>query len=318
MALSRSQTVFVLRALGLGDFLTGLPALRALARALPDHAMMIGMPRGLEPLLALTGLPATVWPVTDLSAAPRMGRAPSIAVNLHGSGPQSHRLIAALRPGRMVAYGCPDVSVEGPAWDDAEHEVRRWCRLVSTAFGVDADVGDLLIERPGHRPAVADAVVIHPGAAHPARRWPTDRFAAVASWADRQGWPVVVTGGSDETGLAEEVRRAAGVPGERVLAGRTGLAELAALVGAARLVVTGDTGVAHLASAFRTPSVVLFGPTPPSRWGPPRAGPHAALWKGTTVGNPFGTEIDPALLEISVEDVVEAAQAVLRLTAQLG
>ena len=54
-----------------------------------------------------------------------------------------------------------------------------------------------------------------------------------------------------------------------MLAGETDLLTLAATIAHARLLLCGDTGLAHLATAFGTPSVVLFGPTPPARWGPP-------------------------------------------------
>src|SRR3712207_6850754 len=47
------------------------------------------------------------------------------------------------------------------------------------------------------------------------------------------------------------------------------LAEFAAVVAEAALVVTADTGAGHLASAYGRPSVVLFGPVPPWQWGPP-------------------------------------------------
>ncbi len=155
--------------------------------------------------------------------------------------------------------------------------------------------------------------MIHPGAAYPSRRWPASRFAAVARWADQIGDRVLVTGGPDEVDLAERVCAMAGLPADASVAGRTDLAELAAIVAHARLVVCGDTGVAHLASAFGTPSVVLFGPTPPYRWGPPACGPHSTLWHGTDVGDPHGLRPDPALLEIRVGEVVDVAW--LRLEA---
>ncbi|MBA2575354.1 MAG: glycosyltransferase family 9 protein, partial [Euzebyaceae bacterium] len=85
-----------------------------------------------------------------------------------------------------------------------------------------------------------------------------------------------------------------------------GVMELAAVVAAAGRVVCGDTGVAHLATAVGIPSVVLFGPVPPSRWGPPADRPrHRALWAGGT-GDPHAPRPDPGLLRITVEDVVAA------------
>jgi ADP-heptose:LPS heptosyltransferase len=70
--------------------------------------------------------------------------------------------------------------------------------------------------------------------------------------------------------------------------------------------VCGDTGVAHLATAFGTPSVVLFGPTPPSEWGPPPNRPrHQVLWAGRR-GDPHGQSPDAGLLAIEVPDVLGA------------
>jgi ADP-heptose:LPS heptosyltransferase len=93
-----------------------------------------------------------------------------------------------------------------------------------------------------------------------------------------------------------------------VLAGRTDIVELAALIAAAGRVVCGDTGVAHLATAVATPSVVLFGPTPPTRWGPPATRHHVALWAGRD-GDPQGREPDPGLLALTVGDVIDTLDA---------
>jgi ADP-heptose:LPS heptosyltransferase len=224
-------------------------------------------------------------------------------------------VLSAARPRRLVAFGSDEAGHDGPQWRADEHEVRRWCRLLEEDLGIRADPGDLLLERPEATPAVPGAVVVHPGAAFPSRRWPPDRFAAVARWAASRGHEVVVTGGPDEVGLAETVRREAGLPRHAVLAGRTDLTQLAAQVASASLLVSGDTGVAHLASAFRTPSVVLFGPVPPSQWGPPADGPHTVLWHGDGTGDPWADEVDPALLRTSVDEVVEAAGRLLPVSA---
>src|SRR5690606_16791225 len=106
------------------------------------------------------------------------------------------------------------------------------------------------------------------------------------------------TGAPGERALASWVAERAGLGDDAVLAGRTGIAELAAAVASAARVVCGDTGVAHLATALRTPSVVLFGPTSPGLWGPPADRPmHRVLWAGRT-GDPHAERTDPGLLEI--------------------
>lgn len=310
MALSR-RTLLVLRALGLGDFLTGVPALRALHRAFPDHELVLAAPRVLQPLVEAAGAVDRLLDTRGLEPVRWAARPPELAVNLHGKGPQSHALLSDLDPGRLVGFASAEAHHDGPEWRAEEHEVRRWCRLLEEDLGITADAGDLRLAAPEVTPVAPGAVVLHPGAAFPARRWPPDRFAAVARWATDQGYDVVVTGGPGERELAEEVRRTAGLPPEAMLAGRTDLAALAAQVAAARLLVSGDTGVAHLASAYSTPSVLLFGPTPPAHWGPPAEGPHAVLWHGDGSGDPWGEQVDSALLEIEVDEVLGRARRLL-------
>ena len=292
----------VYRAIGLGDLLAGVPAMRTLRRALPDHEIVLAAPASQRPLVDLIDAVDVLIPTGELDPVAWTGPPPDVGVDLHGNGPASRSLVERLAPGRLLAY---DLST----WDPDEHERARWCRLVASAFPVEADPDDVLLARPPVAPPVTGAVIVHPGAASGSRRWPADRFAVVAAHLRDAGEQVVVTGSADEAPLAEEVRRLAGLPPESVLAGRTDLGHLAALVADARLVVAGDTGIAHLASAYGTPSVLLFGPTPPSRWGPP-PGPHTVLWHGTGVGDPHAAATDPALLTITVEEVLAAVRQV--------
>ena len=316
----------VLRALGLGDLLTAVPALRALRRDLPGHRLTLALPAPLAPLALLTGAVDDVLPAEGLAPLRTYG-AIDIAVNLHGSGPQSHRVLSALRPRVLPAFGHPEFpELEGPPWDPAEHEVERWCRLLSE-YGLRPDPGDLDLDPPGpphtppHTSPAPGAVVIHPGAAYPVRRWPAGRYAAVAAALRAAGLDVVVSGGPAETRLAGRVAALAGLPPAADLSGRTSVLDLAALVAAARLVVCGDTGTGHLATAYRTPSVLLFGPVSPARWGPP---PHRAehtvltgrAESGTGPdGDPHATTPDPGLLDIDADRVVAAAMESLSGTS---
>jgi ADP-heptose:LPS heptosyltransferase len=193
---------------------------------------------------------------------------------------------------------------------DDVHERLRWCQLLA-AFGVPADPFDLRLSRPQVPSPVPGAVVVHPGAGHGSRRWPPARFAAVAATLARQGHRVVVTGSRDQLGLAAEVAHRAWLPPAALLAGRTSLAQLAALVADARLVVCPDTGIAHLSYAYGTPSVVLFGPAPVRQWGPP-PGPHLALGDDDQRrGEPFAADPDPAMLAVDPADVIDAAHHLL-------
>jgi ADP-heptose:LPS heptosyltransferase len=302
--LAVSGLVVALRALGLGDFLTGIPALRALQRAHPRQRVVLAAPPALAPLARLAGIElAAAGELQPL--APDLHGAGLLA-NLHGRGPQSHRVALAARPRRLIAFEHPDVpeSAGMPGWRAGEHEVDRWCRLLRDS-GIPADPADLRIEPPPAPAWAVGATLIHPGAASAARRWPPARFAAVASHERARGCAVLVTGGAREVAIAREVAHLAGLPESSVLAGRTTLEQLAAVVAGAGRIVSGDTGVAHLATAFARPSVLLFGPTPPSEWGPRTAtgGPHRVLWSGRR-GDPHADRPDPGLLAIGVDDVV--------------
>ncbi|MFG3704652.1 glycosyltransferase family 9 protein, partial [Micromonospora sp. NPDC047670] len=190
-------------------------------------------------------------------------------------------------------------------WDDDEHEVHRWCRLLGW-YGIPADRGDLALRRPAAGGLPTGVSIVHPGAKAAARRWPPSRFAAVARELARRGHRVVVTGTPGERAIAAEVARGAGLPDTAVLAGETGIGELAALVAHGRLVISGDTGIGHLATAYGTPSVLLFGPVSPALWGPPPDRPwHQALWAGPLAG-PADAVPHPALAALDVPDVLAA------------
>ena len=293
-----------MRAMKIGDLATAVPALRALARAFPMHRRVLCAPEWLTPLVALSGTIDEVVSVDDLGPrAANLARC-EVAVNLHGRGPESTELLRELEPARLIAFGEPPQCVE---WRDGEHERKRWCRLLSE-HGIAADPNDMQMRPPRMRPPVTvdGATLVHPGASSPARRWPADRFAAVAREELRQGRQVFITGDDADRATAEAVAEGAGLSDDAILAGRTTLLELAATVAHAGRVCTNDTGVAHLATAFGTPSVVLFGPVPPSESGPPIGNDrHIALWAGRR-GDPHAADLDPGLARIRVDTVIDA------------
>lgn len=113
-------------------------------------------------------------------------------------------------------------------------------------------------------------VILHPGSGDnfPGRRWPTRRFGLVARRLhDAAGAAVAVTGTAAESGLAREVVEASERP-IHDLSGRLALADLAALLARASLLLSNDTGPVHIASALGVPVLGLYGPNTPRLYGP--------------------------------------------------
>jgi lipopolysaccharide heptosyltransferase I len=117
------------------------------------------------------------------------------------------------------------------------------------------------------RLAADDYALINPGAAWPNKRWPADRFGALAA-AIREGTGMqsLVLWGPGEERLASAVVDASA--GAAVLSLPTGIVDLLALSANAKLMVSGDTGPLHVAAAVGTPIVAIFGPTHGERNGP--------------------------------------------------
>ncbi|HEX5595992.1 MAG TPA: glycosyltransferase family 9 protein [Micromonosporaceae bacterium] len=304
--------ILALRALGVGDLATAVPALRGLRAAFPDRVVALAAPAWLAPLVDLIGGVDRLIPVDGLDPYDWPGPPPRIAVNLHGCGPQSHQLLRSAGPERLFAFACRAAGHhDGPRWIEKEHEVQRWGRLLRW-YGVGVDTDDLWLRRPSPHQVPIGATIVHPGGKEARRRWSPTRFAAVAGELARLGHRVVVTGSAAERDLARQVVVRAGLPDAALLAGRLDLADLAALVGHGRLLVAADTGIGHLATAYGTPSVLLFGPVSPRRWGPPPDRPwHRVLWHERLAWLDETPPVDgdllhPALAAIDVEAVLDA------------
>ncbi|MQY17205.1 glycosyltransferase family 9 protein [Nocardia macrotermitis] len=311
--------VLVLRARGLGDLLTAVPALRALRRARPHDHIALAAPHRLKPIVDLITSVDEMVPTADPESLRWDGEAPALAVNLHSAGAEGIVELAKTNPTRILTYRNPAFpELDGPQWQPDMHDVDRWCYLLESA-GISADRRNLGLVPPVAATNHRDCVVIHVGAGAEARRWPAERFAAVIRHLLVQDREVVLTGDEFEREIALGIAARAGLPQHHVLAGQQNLIELSATVAEAELVVCGDTGVAHLATAFGTRTVLLFGPTPPDQSGPPPhlLGRHVVLWAGHT-GDHDGDTPDPGLLEITVPDVIDAVDTQLRSRSWSG
>ena len=110
--------------------------------------------------------------------------------------------------------------------------------------------------------------VLVPGAADRDKRWPVERFAAMADRiSEKSGLSIIAVGTTGEKDLIRQIREKAHVQ-VKDLAGRTDISVLISLLRRARLVISNDTGPGHIAVGLGVPLVMIFGRTNPSRVAP--------------------------------------------------
>jgi ADP-heptose:LPS heptosyltransferase len=298
LGIPRPRRVVVLRALRLGDMLCAVPALRALRAALPRaEIVLIGLPwarafaarfhRYLDGFREFPGYPGLP------ERAPQVDRIPGffaairaerfdLAIQMHGSGPIVNTMVERFGARHSAGFylpgdGCPD-PVRYRPWPDSGLELRRLLALMDflgvTSRGEhlefpirDEDERALAAIEGAKDLRPGGYVCVHPGASVAERRWPPERFAAVADFLASRGLRVVLTGTAGESALTRRVAAAMRSPCLD-LAGRTDLGALAVLVRGSRLLLSNDTGVAHLADALRVPSVIISTGDNPARWAP--------------------------------------------------
>jgi ADP-heptose:LPS heptosyltransferase len=233
-----------------------------------------------------------------------------------------------IRLGQSKEFGGSVLSRWVRAPDDGMHQVERNLHLLQEAgFAVaerdlrlrvppaaDREAARVLAES-GVDPAGPFAVVV-PGASAAARRYPAERFAEVAALLAAE-LPVLAIGSERERAVLERAFADAG-SGVHVLAGRTTVPELAAVVGRSSLVVANNSLAIHLADAFRRPVVVTYSGTDlESQWAP-RSAPAVTLRRPTFCSPcyrfecPYGLEC----LDLAPEEVASAGLALVARARQ--
>jgi lipopolysaccharide heptosyltransferase II len=155
------------------------------------------------------------------------------------------------------------------------HEVRRQLDLVESIGSKIADQRmSLQVPKAAHIKVLHQLealgidldhpwIVIHPGATALSRRYPPEKFAAVARQLVQQyGIPVIFTGTEPERELVNSIRQEMNAASHS-LVGCLNLGELAALLDLAPLLISNNTGPVHIAAAVGTPVVDLYALTNP-------------------------------------------------------
>ncbi len=134
----------------------------------------------------------------------------------------------------------------------------------------DAAAVDALLGKP-----CAPLAVLHPYPKFRYKMWREDGWIEVARWFIANGFQVALTGSPDVDERAYVDAIACQVPDALNLAGRLTLGGTAALLARAKFFVGPDTAITHMAAASGVPTIALFGPSDPVKWGPWPKG-HAA------------------------------------------
>ena len=334
--------ILIVRLSALGDIVHALPVLAALRRAMPSCSIDWVVEEAYAPILALAdGLQrriivrAATTRVSDsnprfaggfgyVRAAMFMRRQKyDVALDLQGllKSAAWARLSGAKRvigfdrehlrePRAALMYSETVVPGSGP------HVIDKNLSVLS-ALGIDQPATEVRL-RPsstsGIRAAIDGAggsrqyVVLNPGAAWPNKRWPAERFGALASrLRDATGMRSLITWGPSEQELAAAIVAASS--GAASLAPPTSVEDLAAIVGEAALVVAGDTGPLHIAAAQGAPLVGLYGPTRPERNGPWNPDDEVISRAATCICYHKRQCLrgDPCINEIALDEVFAAA-----------
>jgi heptosyltransferase I len=347
LAEKSSPRILIVRIGAMGDVLHALPAVAALREHLPAaHIGWAIEPRWASLLAAHTqqGSPLVDRihhvPVRDWKANPfhlttagsilalrRELRAEwyDVAVDLQGTIRSS---IVGRLAGAAV-YAGSATPREKPAGlfytqkiaTQQPHVVEQACEILGAATGLHLAPAEPVLARDIAAEGWCDgifaelpnsarscAVVLSVGGGWGAKRWPPERFGAVAAALHARGCAVLVSAAKPEDKLAQQVVQASAGTAWSVVCD---LPQLTSLLRRSALCIGGDTGPLHLAAAVGTPVVGIYGPTDPARNGPFTQKKRILRSPLSTTDHSRHTATEAGLLSISVEDVIHSALELL-------
>ncbi|RKU05452.1 lipopolysaccharide heptosyltransferase II [Candidatus Poribacteria bacterium] len=152
---------------------------------------------------------------------------------------------------------------------------------------------------------------IHPGSPIPLKRWAPERYAELADWLIAQKRAeILFVGVKEEIPIITEIQRLMRAESKNI-AGKTTLTQLASILHICNVFIGNDSGPMHLAAAVGAPTIGLYGPGDPTRFGPVGTKCQAIQRKqncppcpGTTCR--FGK--DGCMSKIQVDDVIQTLE----------
>lgn len=302
--------ILVIKLGALGDFLMALGPMQAIRRHHPDADLVLLTRAPYSDLGAATGLFAEIWidpapgwsPVAWLRWRARLRRGGFARVYDLQTSDRTAGYFRLMRRGAAPEWSGKVAGASHrhvyPA-DHRMHTVDRQSAQLAVAGIAQVPLPDLSFldgDLSGFGLPERFALLI-PGSSpqRPGKRWPAERYGAVAAHLAAAGVTAVVVGGPSEAAAAQAIHNLE--PAALVLTGRTDLGQLAALARRAVVAVGNDTGPTHLAALAGCPTVTLFSAESDSAKTAPR---------GADVREVYSA----ALTDLPVERVIAALEGI--------
>lgn len=327
------RTVLFIRPGGIGDAVLLIPAVRALRRCFPGVSIDILAERRNAGVFALC---PGIRSVRRYDVASEFRAALKSRYDLVIDTEQWHRLAAVatrlIRAGARIGFATNErrrLFTQDIPYEQDDYEADSFMRLLAP-LGCG---GGGEVDRPFFDIAERDAetaesllaplkgmafVTLFPGASIAERRWGSVKFTELAGRLLNSGVGAVVVGGAVDREDAKVIDQA----GALNLAGKTSLAETAAVLARSSLLVSGDSGILHIAVGLGVPTVSLFGPGRDKKWAP-RGGNHIVINKHlpcspcTTFGYTPKCPVNASCMADITVDEVESAVLALLVTKKI-
>lgn len=344
--------VLIVRIGAMGDVLHAMPAVAALRQRHPDWFIGWAIEPRWSDLLQITGDPEDLsqdvgptargmvdrwYRVTagewkrkpfsggtrsDIFALRKVLRADQFDVCVDMQGSVKSAVVGKMA-GATVFVGAAEPRERIARWIysqrvdvSSRHVVEQGCELLGAAVGETFRPARVALPMNAEAEHWAHDVVgrerfclISPGGGWGAKMWPAERFGRVAAELGRAGVRTVVNASPAGSREVDEVVEAS-VGFARAVP--CSIAQLIALVRRAGVVIAGDTGPLHLAAALERPVVAIFGPTDPARNGPYDTRSRVFRDALSVTSHKRAAEVETGMLVIGVEEIVVAAQEMLK------
>lgn len=278
--------ILLIRPGGIGDALVLLPTLFALRTAFPDRQIDILCESRNRKIfeLAKPDIRTVAYDASPITALRMLRRTPYAVVldteQFHNfSAVMTALTRAPLRIGFKINTHRRGLYTHLVSYDLDGPEDLQFGRLLNAAFGHEVQLpsrqgiipSEALPDLPEACHPASPFLVLHAGGSISPKRVPEATLAAACqNVAASTGLAIVIIGSSADTAYAAALTEKIG-PAAVNLCGRLPLAQTATLCHKAKILVGPDSGIAHLAVAVGTPTVAIFGPSDPAKWGPPQS-----------------------------------------------